>query len=356
MSCKSHWLGWIGALALGACGGDGVITVGGDRAPDADVAAAAMDADEGASVPELLEAEVDPGRDEAWGEAAAGALPLELAELADAGDVAEAELALEDVVDEADMVLAPGDEVLASEVMPDDEAPPPAVLAAECPRSLGSGPRHPRGAHLRTTDWLNLRTGPSRAHARLTVMPPGAIVTVLQPSCGATWLHVRDPRGRVGWSSGDYLRAQAQAPESPAAFPRYSAQRGTRLASTAWSLYRGHRSGGMCLRGVGTSLRSSIAPGLWTYTPGAHQFGVYARTHKAWFAARGFKVVDSGLPAGASFPKGTIMVFSRGRCGFHPTWGHVEIVVSPTVACSDFCRRRTDSRCGPSLLLYPTVR
>lgn len=304
------------------------------------------------------EAEVDPDREEAWGEATletAFVLPYEAVEL-DA--VSDEELALEDEVEEQDMSLPEGEAPIL-DIGPEEVDEPPTVLEAnaQCPQSRGAAARHYRNARLRTTDWLNLRTGPGISNSRITVMPPGARVTVLRANCGADWIHIRDPRGREGWSAVRYLRASGSPPPaSTGGFPSYSAQRGARLARKAWSLYRGHRSGGMCLRGVGTSLRASIAPGLWTYTPGAHQFGVYARTHKGQLARAGLKVVDSGIPRGSSFPKGTVMVWSRGRCGFHPTWGHVEIVVNDGVACSDFCRRRTDSSCAPSVILYPTVR
>src|SRR5262249_47791879 len=52
---------------------------------------------------------------------------------------------------------------------------------------------------------LNLRDGPSTAHAILKVIPSGAAVTVVESAPVSGWYHV-SYAGTTGWSIGTYLK------------------------------------------------------------------------------------------------------------------------------------------------------
>lgn len=56
----------------------------------------------------------------------------------------------------------------------------------------------------------------------------------------------------------------------------------------------------------------------------------------------------------ANSEKGFVHVFSKGKCGFHRVYGHIEVLTDARkqVACSDHCRI-VHSRCKPSLVLAP---
>jgi hypothetical protein len=63
----------------------------------------------------------------------------------------------------------------------------------------------PAGSTLITTGNLNLRDGPSTAHAILRVIPSGASVTVVDAAPVGGWYHI-DYAGTDGWSIGTYLK------------------------------------------------------------------------------------------------------------------------------------------------------
>jgi hypothetical protein len=67
-------------------------------------------------------------------------------------------------------------------------------------------------AKVTATDGLNLRTGPSTAHAVILVMPHGATVDVVGYSAG--WYKVTYS-GHTGWCSGMYLSDVAGSGSSP---------------------------------------------------------------------------------------------------------------------------------------------
>lgn len=52
--------------------------------------------------------------------------------------------------------------------------------------------------------------------------------------------------------------------------------------------------------------------------------------------------------------KGRIHLYAKGNCGFHPEFGHIEVLVDPRtgLACSDHCRI-TDTSCSPDMVLAP---
>ena len=65
---------------------------------------------------------------------------------------------------------------------------------------------------------------------------------------------------------------------------------------------------------------------------------------------------DKSRHSPSSIKKGSIIVWRRGQCGYHSTYGHIEIAVDDTSsrACSDFCGsiRKT---CGNPYVYYPTT-
>lgn len=104
----------------------------------------------------------------------------------------------------------------------------------------------------------------------------------------------------------------------------------------------GYRSAGLCYTYVGKALDKS---------------GVMSESNWALFskhqqlAADGFAEVadddDSNLLKNIGYrrvyvdapsaPVGSVLVYPHGKCGAHPTWGHIEIAVGGARACSDFC-------------------
>jgi hypothetical protein len=63
----------------------------------------------------------------------------------------------------------------------------------------------------------------------------------------------------------------------------------------------------------------------------------------------------SGLPETES-QKGFLHVYQKGRCGFHPRYGHIEVFTDAEKgeACSDHCRK-VDKSCAPDLILAPVA-
>jgi Bacterial SH3 domain len=320
----------------------------------------------------------DPGSgektEEGWGELSEAPRNIPDSELAQPGDVSPIELEDVDPVD-AEEMLAIDDEALdvtgddapdvasSSPLDPEEERGMPALhgeLQLDAAACAHPGPyaKYAKGAQLVTTDYLNLRTGAGTSHARITTMAPGTAVVVLAATCGGAWAHVRDANGQVGYSAVQYLRGKTPATPPPRGgyLSYYSPARGKALARASYAIGAGHRSGGYCLRGVRSAIDRSISPGFATGSPGASQFGDYARAHRSFMDAHHMHVYargEAGAPTPAAFPVGTIMVYSAGHCGFHPVYGHVEIVVNATTACSDFCRHRTDTRCGPDTIILP---
>ena len=70
---------------------------------------------------------------------------------------------------------------------------------------------------------------------------------------------------------------------------------------------------------------------------GAYQFGVWAKKNPAGLKKMG--LVSAPNLSLSSLPKGAILVWARGQCGFSKQYGHIEVVVddNSTKACSDFC-------------------
>ena len=65
------------------------------------------------------------------------------------------------------------------------------------------------GATLETTDYLNLRTGPSTSDAVIEVIPINGIVSVVNHSSPTNGFYEVWYEGKVGWSHGAYLKIAA---------------------------------------------------------------------------------------------------------------------------------------------------
>lgn len=259
--------------------------------------------------------------------------------------------------DSPDVEIRAGDELVAAPALHGLPLAPTEPLDTEACKA-GKYPNYAKGTQLVTTEYLNLRTGPSTSQARITVMKPGSAVVVLGATCGSAWARIKTATGRIGWSAVAYLRTKAKsAPSKPPAFLSiYSPQRGKSLANASWKQGKGKKSSGSCLRGVRLAIGASISPGFYTGSPGASQFGQFARSHRSWMAAHHLQVYassEAAAPKPSQFPIGTIMVYSAGRCGFNPTWGHVEVVVNKSTACSDFCRSWNPGKCAPDTVIIP---
>lgn len=273
---------------------------------------------------------------------------------ATASDVREDDLASLDDPDEIDMRDL-DDDALAS---PDARADVPLGDALEVESAcgeLGSHPAWKRGAQLVTTEWLNLRTGPSTSDSRILVMAPSTAVVVVSHNCGRRWVHVADGE-HVGYAAIDWLREKSPDAPAPVWESYYSPSRGKKLAQTAWHLWRYHEDAGVCLRGTRESVEAAISPSFWPPVPGASQFGDFALDHTHYMREhhlKAFAANDPDAPKPKDFPKGTIIVWHADHCHSDKTYGHVEIIVNDKIACSDYCRVRSDRECAPDVVILP---
>ena len=221
-----------------------------------------------------------------------------------------------------------------------------------------TGPTYAAGTVLAANADLNLRAGAGTGHPILRVMPAGSRVTVRVTSGANAWVAVRF-NGYDGWAHTGYL-AQISAPASPAAASpsvargAYSESRGALLARTA--LRRdGYASAGLCALEVSNSVeRSGIVPrGANWYRNNAVDIAEYMNANPSYTGRVGFSRGDT---APSQIKKGSIIAWRRGQCGYHRTYGHIEISVddSSSRACSDFCGsiRKT---CGNPYVYFPTV-
>lgn len=124
---------------------------------------------------------------------------------------------------------------------------------------------------------------------------------------------------------------------SESALSSYSAARGQALAARALALWSGHPSRNLCLAGVGDTLETSgVVSPAFPRLPSAVDFDDWARSHPSELARRGFEKQTPGVDA---IPRGSIITWRPGQCGYHSLYGHIEIVVdeASSRACSDYC-------------------
>jgi hypothetical protein len=118
----------------------------------------------------------------------------------------------------------------------------------------------------------------------------------------------------------------------------YDAAQGARIARAARSR-EGYHSGGLCYRYVKNHLESAGIE-IRDYLDARDENSAFAFTR--WANSSPRELAEAGLAQKKNvdmddLPIGSVLVWSRGECGYNRTHGHIEIVISPTRACSDFC-------------------
>ena len=235
---------------------------------------------------------------------------------------------------------------------------PGEVLASTADELATSGPTYSAGTTLRTTANLNLRASGSTSATILRVMPNGSRVTVRQSSGANAWVAV-DFAGHAGWAHTSYLErvsggggggGNADSNE-PAG---YGAGRAAKLAQTALRV-NGRAAGGWCALETSNSVeRSGIIPnGVTWYRNNAIDISEHMAANPGYDAKVGFRRIDV---APGDIPKGSIIGWRRGQCGYNAKYGHIEIAVddSSSRACSDFCGSIAKT-CGRPYVFMPTA-
>ena len=121
------------------------------------------------------------------------------------------------------------------------------------------------------------------------------------------------------------------------ALSSYDGSRGNRIADRAFSLWNGRGSRNLCLAGVNDTLETcGVVSPAFPRLPSAVAFDDWARSHPGELARRGFEKQNLDINR---IPRGSIITWRPGQCGYHRQYGHVEIVVdnASSRACSDFC-------------------
>jgi hypothetical protein len=179
-------------------------------------------------------------------------------------------------------------------------------------------------------------------------MPQGSIVTVRAKSGGNAWVAVRW-NGYEGWAHTSYLVKAGDNNQNG-----YSAARGQKLATTALRV-DGRSSGGWCALEMSNSVvKSGILPnGVTWYRNNAIDISEYMSANPGYCDKVGFKKI--GVSAN-NIPKGSIIGWRRGQCGYHSKYGHIEISVdsSSSRACSDYCGS-IKKTCGAPYVFMPTT-
>ncbi len=106
------------------------------------------------------------------------------------------------------------------------------------------------------------------------------------------------------------------------------------------------------LEGAGYAVPGEVASG-GRYAGSAYMFTTWARKNPEALRRLGFAEVK--LKLGEAPPKGAIIVWGRGECGYSKSHGHIEVVIDDGGrACSDFCGRvKTARKCGTPDVFIP---
>ena len=245
--------------------------------------------------------------------------------------------------------LALGTAACTSTSAGDDDA-----LTSVADELATTGPTYAAGTQLRTTAALNLRSSGSTNASVLRVMPNGATVTVRATSGANAWVAVSFS-GYDGWAHTSYLVPANNGGGGGGSNPGgYSATRGNKLASTALRV-DGDPSGGWCAREVSDSVEASgiIPSGKTWYRNNAIDISEYMVNNPGYTSGVGFQRINVGAN---DIPKGSIIGWRRGQCGYNSKYGHIEIAVDSTSsrACSDFCGS-IKKTCGAPYVFMPTT-
>ncbi|HVH44904.1 MAG TPA: hypothetical protein VM925_21270, partial [Labilithrix sp.] len=136
---------------------------------------------------------------------------------------------------------------------------------------------------------------------------------------------------------------------------KYSATRGQKMADRALALWNGKPSRDLCLAGVDDTAESSGAipanPGWLPRKPSAVDWQNYVTANPNELLARGY--VRENLDVN-HLPKGAIIGWRGGQCGYHSQYGHIEVVsdANSSQACSDYCGA-VKKNCGDPLVFIP---
>lgn len=225
-------------------------------------------------------------------------------------------------------------------------------LGATVDELATSGPTYQAGTKLVTIANLNLRSAANTSASIQKVMPSGSEVTVAETSGSNGWIKLSFS-GFSGWGHTSYLvEANDSAGGQTQTSGEYNATRGNKLASTA-NRVNGQPSRGACALETSNSVeRSGTVPsGRW-------------RRNHAWLLANGMKN-DSAYQRSVGFksktgmgtrqaPKGSIIGWRPGQCGYNRTYGHIEIIANDSGrACSDFCGQV--KTCEAGAIFIPTA-
>ena len=221
-----------------------------------------------------------------------------------------------------------------------------------------TGTTYSMGTKLETTANLNLRQAASRESTVLRVIPKGTLVSVWKASGGDAWVAI-EIDGFKGYGHGDYLDPAGAGGNSndtdtagASAEGGYSATRGNKLASKALSS-DGRRSSGDCALYVSNHVvNSGILPrGVSWQRNHADPLHTNMANNRSYTASVGFKQLSDRT---SDIPKGSIIGWRRGQCGYSSSYGHIEIAVdgSSSRACSDFCSS-IKKTCGAPRVFMP---
>jgi hypothetical protein len=139
------------------------------------------------------------------------------------------------------------------------------------------------------------------------------------------------------------------------ALASYDATRGNRIADRAFALWNGRGSRNLCLAGVNDTLETcGVVSPAFPRLPSAVAFDDWAKSHPGELARRGFEKQNLDINR---IPRGAIITWRPGQCGYHRQYGHVEIVVdnASSRACSDFCGS-IRKNCGAPGIYVPVGR
>lgn len=206
----------------------------------------------------------------------------------------------------------------------------------------------PAGSFGAGTDLLaiadvNVRSGEGTNFDVLATVPAGTRVKVQTTSGAGGWVNVVY-EGKVGFSSKSLL-----------SLAKYSAARGKLMGDRALVLWDGKPSRDLCLKGVDDTAESSGAfpanPGWLPRRPSAVDWQDYVAANPQELLARGYVRENLDLN---KLPKGALIGWRPGQCGYHAQYGHLEIVAddNSSKACSDYCGA-VKKDCGAALVYIP---